>query len=169
MNTMRLRRLYLVGFAMLLALTPVSFTFAAPPEFETIEFNFTIPVTGCAFPFELRITGTGVVSTHSDSDGNVTMQIVRTIHGQATLTNLITDKSISSVNAGIELHPSDQEGAFTVAGVIASITVPRHGTVFLDVGRLTLNPATGEVFFDAGRHATLTGASEEFCTLLADS
>jgi hypothetical protein len=169
MNTVRFCRLYLIGFVMLLALASSSFAFAAPPIFETLEFNFTIPVTGCDFPFELRITGTGKASIHTDSNGNVTMQIVRTIHGQATFTNLITNKSISSVNAGIELHPGGQEGAFTVAGSIANITVPGHGTVFLDVGRLFFNPATGEVFFEAGKHATLTGASEEFCALLADS
>jgi hypothetical protein len=169
MNTVRFCRLCLIGFVMLLALASSSFAFAAPPIFETSEFNISIPITGCDFPLELRITWTGIVSIHTDSDGNVTMQIVRTIHGQATLTNVITDKSLSSVNAGIELHPSGQGGAFVVAGAIANITVPGHGTVFLEVGRLFLNPATGDVFFAAGKHATLTGASQEVCALLADS
>jgi hypothetical protein len=38
--------------------------------------------------------------------------------------------------------------------------------VFLEVGRLFFNPATGEVFFEAGKHATFTGASQELCVVL---
>jgi hypothetical protein len=168
MNRVRVSRLLLVSLVVLFVPAFASPAFAVPPTFQTFNLAFTIPVTGCAFPVELTIAGTVKVSIHTDSNGKFVMEIDRIIHGSATLTNPITGKSVSSVNAGPNLDRGELGGAFTVVGVVVNITVPGHGTVFLEVGRLFFNPATGEIFFEAGKHATLTGASEEFCALLAD-
>ncbi len=83
MTTNRSLRVLLASLLALLALIPGSAAFAAPPEFETVDIEVTVPVEGCAFPVELHITGTGKVSTHVDHDGNLAMEIIRFIRGQA--------------------------------------------------------------------------------------
>jgi hypothetical protein len=93
-------RLLLVGLMTLLAITP---TFAAKPEFQTIEIDQPLTVaTECRdFTVLNEAQGRIKISTHFDKNGDPVKEIVR-FNVVQTYTNSETGKSITLRSAGVD-------------------------------------------------------------------
>ncbi len=113
MNVRWYTRLLLIGLMTLLAVAP---TFAAKPQFQTIEVNMPpTEIAQCAgFSVLVEEQGRMKISTHVDKNGNVVKEIVR-YHIATTLTNSVTGQSVSGPNAGIDKVTFNADGSITVA------------------------------------------------------
>jgi hypothetical protein len=174
MNTVRLCRLYLVGFVMLLTFASNSFAFAAPPEFQTVPLDVTFidqnATNQCGFPVQVNISGTLKISIHDLPNGTA-VEIDRYFHATTTFTNLNTDVSYTSKNAGptrLVLEP-DGTSRLAVTGIAAIIILPKEGLVLKNVGRLIIDE-NGNIIFQAGTAPLYTGGDVSgVCTALSES
>jgi len=137
MNVSRLARLLFVGIMTLLAVTP---TFAAKPQFQTIEVN-TPPteVAQCAgFSVLIEEHGRLKISTHVDKNGNPVKEIVR-YHIATTLTNSATGESVFGPNAGIDKVTFNADGSITVASSGRGAIQLPNGEVGVFQGRIVFS------------------------------
>ena len=171
-----MKSIWLSGFlltllALLLALTPVSSSLAAPPEFSFVDFSVTFPIVGCDFPVQGELSATFKTSVHYDGNGDLRMLIDRVQDQQTSYTNLATGNSISSTKgAGIDQIRMQNDGTiiFMIAGLVDIVRVPGLGLVVQDVGRIVVDSVTGELLFSAGQFTIHGpgGSIEALCAAL---
>jgi hypothetical protein len=154
----QLARVLLLAFV----LVPAASASAAPPVFQTVEVDFTLPpdpaVTAqCGFPVEVHGFGTWKISVH-ERKGGTTVEIDRLIHSGVTFTNLTTGESYTSRSAGPSIITTYADGTGTTAGVgIFDIEIVQgEGVLWKNVGRIVWDEA-GTVIFEAGSHPAFTG------------
>ena len=86
-----------------------------------------------------------------------------------TWTNLASGKSLSSHEAApliVYYNPDGSFAALQNVGLIFNVTVPWHGTVLLDVGRVVIIRHQG-IVFEAGPHQEENGDTSAFCAALS--
>jgi hypothetical protein len=168
MNASWYRQFLLVPLTLLLTLTLFTPALAAPPEFITIVVDETVPFGDCAgFTVIEHVEGKVKISTHTDKDGNVTMEIAR-FSLRHTFVNSETGASLTSPDAGIDKITVNQDGSGTVAviGVVSRIAVPGEGVVFVHVGKIVFDLNTGDVLFVAGPHDDFADLLPALCSAL---
>ena len=84
----------------------------------------------------------------------------------ATFTNTTNGVSISGPVHN-EQWVDVPETGLTINGLFNLFTVPGGGVVFLDTGRIIVDEATGEIFFEAGPHQDWDGDVASLCAALA--
>ena len=109
--------------------------------------------------FELNYT----VKLFFNNEGTLS-RIIFEIWGTDTFSNSETGTAYSGDFRQSELVTVGQHGAH--GGVIARLTVPGAGAVFLDVGRIVRDGA-GNILFEAGQHQLADGDFADLCAALA--
>jgi hypothetical protein len=148
---------------MLLPATPAA---AIQPQIVRIRDIHIVQVddTSCDFPFLEEADGFIDRITFFEESGTPTRVIVHAFF-QGTLTNEATGESVRGVqelNVTFDL----EEGTTTWTGIRFLVAFPQLGAVFLDVGRVVFDRATGEVLFEAGPHQLVHEDFDEFCDAL---
>jgi hypothetical protein len=147
----------------LLSATPAG---AIEPQIVRIRDIHIVQVddTSCDFPFLEEADGFVDRITFFDPDGTPTGVIIHAFF-QGTLTNEATGESVRGVqelNVAFDL----EEGTTTWTGIRFLVAFPQLGAVFLDVGRVDFDRATGAVLFEAGPHQLVHEDFDEFCDAL---
>jgi hypothetical protein len=166
MNTIQMRRT-LLSFILggLVALASFSIALAEQPVLlGPFHEEGTVVVADCsAFQvlddFELNYT----VRLFFDNEGTLS-SIIFEIWGSDTFINSETGTAYSGNFRQSELVTVGQYGAHS--GVIARLTVPGAGAVFLDVGRI-VRDREGNILFEAGQHQLADGDFAGLCAALA--
>ena len=111
----------------------------------------------CGFPIEVSWAGTVKISRHVLQNGTF-LEIDRAIGSTITFTNLATGKAYTSINAGPDVIRIDADGTGSSAanGVISIVTLPGHGMLIMEIGRLVFD-ADGNIVFEAGGHEGFLG------------
>lgn len=161
MNVRQFARLLFVGLMTLLVVTP---TFAAKPQFQTIEVN--MPPTEIAqcvgFSVLIEEQGRVKISTHVDKNGNVVKEIIR-YHIATTLTNSATGTSVSGPNAGIDKITFNADGSITFASSGRGVIQLPSGEFAVFQGRLVFAVTPdGDTTF-----VSQSGNFQDLCSLLA--
>jgi len=154
--------------ALALIVLPLAFAGAAlavPPttEVTTIVDSVTVDSDICAdFGFDVTFVenGTFKTTTFYDSEGNVVKSILSNFDVRYTSTATANGKTLSTNYPLVFITYSDAD---IRVGLRNAYTVPGEGVVLLDAGRLILDPATGEVTFEAGQHEIVEGSVDAFC------
>jgi hypothetical protein len=96
---------------MALALLAAQQAFAVQPTIEYIPIDDTFIHQGCGFDVRIRLTGTMLAITHTDTQGAI-RQLQAFQQGTALLTNVLTGKSITvKTNAPVTITLSP-DGSF---------------------------------------------------------
>lgn len=164
-------RLLVLALTSLLTFSFFTPALAAPPEFSFVDFSVTFPIVGCDFPVQGELSATFKTSVHYDGNGDLRRLIDRVQEQQTSYTNLATGTSISSTKgAGIDQIRMQNDGTITfmIAGLIDIVKVPGLGLVVQDVGRIVVDPVTGELLFSAGQFTIHGpgGSIEALCAAL---
>jgi hypothetical protein len=171
MPTTRFRALFLPLLTLLLAVAPLSVASASPPDFTTIAVDFTFPIAGCEFAVQAQLTSTVIVSTWVDQDGEFRMGRERYLNdAQFVYTNLENGISLTSKTFGPNIFRPNPDGSLTVyISGLFSLVPGQGGPVIIDVGRIVVDPATGQILFSAGQFTVHGpgGSIEALCAALA--
>jgi hypothetical protein len=154
--------------ALALIVLPLAFAGAAlavPPttEVTTIVDSVTVDSDICAdFGFDVTFVenGTFKTTTFYDSEGNVVKSILSNFDVRYTSTATANGKTLSTNYPLVFITYTDAD---IRVGLRNAYHVPGEGVVLLDAGRLILDPATGEVTFEAGQHEIVEGSVDAFC------
>jgi hypothetical protein len=156
------------SLALALIVLPLAFAGAAlavPPttEVTTIVDSVTVDSDICAdFGFDVTFVenGTFKTTTFYDSEGNVVKSILSNFDVRYTSTATANGKTLSTNYPLVFITYTDAD---IRVGLRNAYHVPGEGVVLLDAGRLILDPATGEVTFEAGQHEIVEGSVDAFC------
>ncbi len=159
-------RLVTASLLTLLVALPVA---AAPPEFETIDFNISATAPCDGFDIIQQVTGTLKISLRTTEDGSI-FQIQR-YRLRETYTNAETGKAVFTPNVGINKTTVREDGSVTVVeiGLVNRIVVPGEGRIVANAGRLvlfysSLDDPDPDIIFESGPGGELLPA---LCTALA--
>lgn len=156
-----------LGLVIAVSATLVVLGVAAPaaadqPSMTRVFFDDdTIEDFTCGFLIVEEFDGRVDITVFVDGDGNPTRIRVAALF-QGTLTNPETGESIRGDQELILFFPADGSEE-TWAGLRFRAVFPGAGAVLLDVGRISFDPATGEVFFEAGPHQVFHEDFEAYC------
>jgi hypothetical protein len=139
---------------------------AAPPTVEvfTIDNDETVDSDLCGFEITFIDDGSFKVRTYTDSDGNVTKEILTNFRDRFTATATANGKTLVTNYPAAFITTSDTE---IQLGLRNAYHVPGAGLVLLDAGRVVFDVATGDVLSRAGQHQFLDGDAEAFCAYFA--
>jgi hypothetical protein len=146
-----LRFVLLLFLLALLIFVPLSAASAAAPQIQKQPLDFTVTVpagVGCSFDVVLHGQGFVQFMLSFDKAGNLVVTVIH-VHLHDTFSNPANGKSVPAVVASTEKISSS--GTDAILGLIGRVTVPHHGLVTADVGRLVFD-SNGNVIFEAGRH-----------------
>jgi hypothetical protein len=108
---------------------------AAPPVRQVFNVHDTHPAPAfsafCGFPIQIHEEGRITDIFHTDNAGNFVMESLTSQHYIITMSNVQTGAAFSFSQAGIIMFK--QTFAFS-AGVVAHVTLPGQGVVFLEAG-----------------------------------
>src|SRR5262249_14258875 len=140
---------------------------AAPPVRQVFEVNDTHPAPKfsafCGFPIQIHEEGRITDIFHTDNAGNFVMESLRSQHYIVTMNNAQTGATFSFSQAGLIMFK--QTFALS-AGVVAHVTLPGRGVVFLEAGTFRVDN-DGNLTFKAGPFDYHDGDWQPVCTLLA--
>jgi hypothetical protein len=125
--------------------------------------SVTVDSDICAdFGFDVTFVenGTFKTTTFYDSEGNVVKSILSNFDVRYTSTATANGKTLSTNYPLVFITYTDAD---IRVGLRNAYHVPGEGVVLLDAGRLILDPATGEVTFEAGQHEIVEGSVDAFC------
>jgi hypothetical protein len=154
--------------AIALIVLPLAFTAAAlavPPtnEVTTIVNVSDVDTDICAdFGFDVTFVENGTFKTRTfyDREGNTVKSILSNFNVRYTSTATANGKTLSTNYPLVFITYTDAD---IRVGLRNAYHVPGEGVVLLDAGRLILDPATGDVSFEAGQHEFLNGSVSAFC------
>jgi hypothetical protein len=152
----------------MLTLTLFTSAFATKPEFITIQVDETFVSGECnGFAVIEHVEGTVKASFRLAQNGNPAMEILR-FRLRHTFSNSETGESLTSPDVGIDKVTFNEDGPLTVAviGIVTRVVVPGEGPVFVHLGRIVFDAATGEVVFEAGRHDDFADLLPALCSAL---
>ncbi|HMI98250.1 MAG TPA: hypothetical protein VK488_00275 [Gaiellaceae bacterium] len=162
-----------MAFAVCLAALAIAGTAAATPPISTVvsaDGTFT-DTFDCSFPLQETVSGSYRDTFYFDSAGNPVREILTSQFGgplTVTWTNLATGSTLSSHEAApliIYYNPDGSFASLQNVGLIFNVTIPGHGTVLLDVGRVVIVRHQG-IVFEAGPHQEENGDTAAFCAAL---
>ena len=172
MNSNLVRKLSVCILAVLISALPTTTALAAQPVFDSFHEEFTTFFVDCGdFDVYEDASLDMKVTTFVDADGNpVSIKWHGTWNG--TIYSPETGKSLVEDTQHFNSFEADAgSGVFTFVGLTMLITLPRHGVVFLDVGRFIFTyddtGAFDEIFFEAGPHPFVHGDFDVLCEMLA--
>jgi hypothetical protein len=159
-------RRWLLAFALIVL--PLAFAgpaLAVPPtnEVTTIVDSVTVDSDICAeFGFDVTFVENGTFKTRTfyDREGNTVKSVLSNFDVRYTSTATANEKTLSTNYPLVFITYTDAD---IRVGLRNAYHVPGEGVVLLDAGRLILDPATGEVTFEAGQHELVEGSVEAFC------
>jgi hypothetical protein len=163
-------RRWLLAFALIVL--PLAFAgpaLAVPPtnEVTTIVDSVTVDSDICAdFGFDVTFVENGTFKTRTfyDREGNTVKSVLSNFDVRYTSTATANEKTLSTNYPLVFITYTDAD---IRVGLRNAYHVPGEGVVLLDAGRLILDPATGEVTFEAGQHELVEGSVEAFCNYFA--
>jgi hypothetical protein len=158
------RRLFwscLLVLALLIAAVPV---LASGPIIERI--HIVVDVTIPCPDFDIAVSGTVdvVLRLFFDEDGDF-VRGQANVRRQLTYVNLDTGKTVVQYDAFLEVF-DPATNTLRVSGLPFSVR-GEEGMLFFDAGNIIFDPATGEVFFEAGPHPLFHGLVPSPCEVLA--
>lgn len=145
-----------LAIAVLLVLVAQPARAAAPTFFEVpIKGSFVIAGSeaSCGFPILFEYDLTLRVSERVGRDG--TLYVIERTFGTSTLINEASGSSASTVNKGpnkIVVAPDGNTLSFSIIGHSATITLPKYGLVFADVGLVREQAGDPPLVFTPGQH-----------------
>jgi hypothetical protein len=160
-NSARSYRLFALVLTILLSLAMVAPASATPPDFESVVLEVAqiheAASAACGFPIEMSVALTIKYSRHVLQNGTV-IEIERLTDGTMGFTNLVTGASVTSVYAGPFIYQLEPDGAFSYAhnGIYNIITLPGHGNLIMEIGRIVFD-ADNNIVFEAGKHPGFLG------------
>jgi hypothetical protein len=160
-NNARSYRLFALVITILLSLAMVAPASATPPDFETVVLDYTgiheAASAACGFPIEVSWAGTLKISRHVLQNGTF-LEIDRPNDVTITFTKLATGKAYTSINTGPDVIRIEADGTFSSAanGIISKVTLPGHGMLAMEIGRIVFD-ADGNIIFEAGGHPGFLG------------
>ncbi len=157
-----MRKWFLALALIVLPLVFAAAALAAPPttEVTTIVDSITVDSDICDFDVTFVENGTFKTKTYYDREGNEVKTILTNSNVRFTSTASANGKTLSTNYPLVFITYADRE---VRVGLRNAYHVPGAGVVLLDAGRLILDPATGEVTFEAGQHELVEGSVEAFC------
>ena len=160
-NSARSYRLFALVLTILLSLALVAPASATPPDFETVTIDITaypeLALAQCGFPVENHLVATLKVSMHVLQNGTF-IEIDRVVDATVTFTNLATGKAYTSLSPAPIIYRIEADGTVSGAwnGLISKVTLPGHGMLIMEIGRLVFD-ADGNIVFEAGGHEGFLG------------
>jgi hypothetical protein len=160
------RRLVVVAVVGLLAALIVPAAIAGQPTIQRILFDDHLVSQSCGFPVQIDATGTVVDISYTDALGNF-HEFQAGPTAKATLTNLVTGKTIVVNNSGPGDLTFGADGSFTQVGTGLWLWSQLNPAtlapgIFLSQGRFVLSRSASGV-----RTITLTGTTIDLCARLA--
>lgn len=157
--------------ALALIVLPLAFAapaLAVPPTTEVVTIeNFTFVDTElCGFPVTFTENGTFKITTFYDGEGNPVKSVLTNSNERYTSSATANGKTLLT-NYPLVIITSFENGTRLELGLRNAYHVPGEGVVLLDAGRVILDLATGDVFFEAGQHQFLNGSGSAFCSFFA--
>ena len=139
---------------------------AGKPTIQRIPFEDQSVSQSCGFPVEIDATGTVVDISSTDAQGNF-HEFQAGPEAKATLTNLVTGKTIVVNNSGPGDLTFGADGSFTEVGTGLWLWTQLNPAtlapgIFLSQGRFVLSRSASGV-----RTITLTGTTIDLCARLA--
>ena len=159
-------KLVVVAIVGLFAALIVPAAFADQPTIQRIPFADHLVSQSCGFPVQIDATGTVVDISSTDAQGNV-HEFQAGPTAKATLTNLVTGKTIVVNNSGPGDLTFGADGSFTEVGTGLWLWTRLNPAtlapgIFLSQGRFVLSRSASGV-----RTITLTGTTIDLCAQLA--
>jgi hypothetical protein len=143
---------------------------------ETIQSDEIVPISVCSFPVNLHFQGTFKRTSYYDSGGSLIKTIESPYGGlfSITISNATTGTSLTIRSEAVVLTTTyDSDGAprtLTLTGLNALFIARGTGPVLLEVGRIVVDLATGDVVFQSGtdaQHQIFNGDFGEVCAALS--
>jgi hypothetical protein len=154
------RAAILASVAAALALTPFA-TAADQPQQLSVPISFSLTdYSLCGFA--IAESATGEVDKTIFPDGSQIWHIHRYSTFSANGKTLTSDANFTRF-----LDPA-QPTLINDSGTIFSVQIPGEGAVFMQAGKLYLDLATGQVYFDAGPAQFVDHDTAAFCTYLSN-
>ena len=169
MNPSHCGRILAACLAALLTLASVSPAFAASPEIEHFRVSGTdLHVIDCGtffvnFEFDFMVS----VTTFFDQAGTP-IQFKEQLVFNGQFTNETTGRTLLERDRNT-LFVDLQSGTPTVVGLPFKLFIPGAGIVIRDVGKVVLDPATGEVLFQGGPHPSFYLSEPEIEALICSA
>jgi hypothetical protein len=164
----------LTAGALLAIATATTGSAASPTIIPIPPVDYLDPFVCDADPvIHVTYTGPFRLTLFKDAAGNVTRDAITAPGVRVVLTDEATGRSLSGASPAVFRTTYDASGSIdrlTVNGLNAAITVPGHGLVLLDTGRIVWALGfQGPVLQERGPHAWLgSGDAEAFCGWFRD-
>jgi hypothetical protein len=150
----------LASVAAALALAPLAAA-ADQPQQATVPISFSLTdYSLCGFA--IAESATGEIDKTIFSDGSQIWHIHRLGTFSANGKTLTSDANFTRF-----LDPA-QPDLINDSGTIFSVQIPGEGAVFMQAGKLLLDIATGQVYFDAGPAQFVDHDTAAFCAYLSN-
>lgn len=173
MNKSKVSKIFkdvLTGIIAIIALGSTSTAFAVPPlkgDFGPTDF-FGLFVADCGtFNVLLDFTEQGHFIVHFDQDGNPVRENVHFNFPNDIYYNSENPDIFLTGNAAQNFKFDYVNNTLAIAGLQLKLTVPGHGVVAHEVGRLIVDLVTGEIVFQAGPKDISDGDTAALCAALA--
>lgn len=160
------RKVVVVAIVGLFAALIVPAAIASKPTIQRFPFEDHLVSQSCGFPVQIDATGTVVDISSTDAQGNF-HEFQAGPTAKATLTNLVTGKTIVVNNSGPGDVTFGADGSFTQVGTGLWLWTQINPAtfapgIFLSQGRFVLSRSASGV-----RTLTLNGTTIDLCTQLA--
>jgi hypothetical protein len=131
----------------------------------TGSFSLPTSFTGCSFIVNATQTGTGIVTTYYDNNGNPTDIFTRAPHFSATYYS--QSGTSYTTHSSATTHVDLVNHTITYDGLQQHIVIPGQGNVGAATGHVIFNTQTGALLVAHGQTTFLTPFSPEICSLLS--